>query len=232
MKKSIFLLAILSVFMIGTVSAQKPFSGTIVMKTEIVGLEDPAEVAQTTPDITYTISGNLSKSVLLQESASITSIVNGDKKVSYTVIEVTGLGKFYIEMTAAEFEEKFKLFDFQYEYLDETMEIAGYKAQKVILTVIDLETDEEESLILYVSKEISSDDLLNFAQYPGLKGFPLRTETELGEEYPGAKLIVEAKEIQKSSKIKAYEFLLPSDAQNLKESSPEIKRMFGMDPDE
>ena len=135
-------------------------------------------------------------------------------------------------MTAAEFEEKFKLFDFQYEYLDETMEIAGYKAQKVILTVIDLETDEEESLILYVSKEISSDDLLNFAQYPGLKGFPLRTETELGEEYPGAKLIVEAKEIQKSSKIKAYEFLLPSDAQNLKESSPEIKRMFGMDPDE
>ncbi|HPB57849.1 MAG TPA: hypothetical protein PLL49_05005, partial [Bacteroidales bacterium] len=133
MKKSIFLLAILSVFMIGTVSAQKPFSGTIVMKTEIVGLEDPAEVAQTTPDITYTISGNLSKSVLLQESASITSIVNGEKKVSYTVIEVTGLGKFYIEMTGAEFEEKFKLFDFQYEYLDETMEIAGYKAQKVIL---------------------------------------------------------------------------------------------------
>lgn len=231
MKKSIFLLAILSVFMIGTVTAQKPFSGTIVMKTEIVGLENPEEIAQNSPDITYTILGNLSKAVVLQEGASITEIVNGDKKVVYVVIEVTGMGKFYIEATTEEIEKKLKFTEYNYEYSDETMEIAGYKAQKVIVKTIDLETDEEGTMVLYVSKEINSGDLLNFSDYPGLEGFPLRTEVELGAEYPGAKTIIEAKEIKPSKKIKSYEFLLPSDAKNIKED-PDLMKMFGMNPDE
>ena len=231
MKKSIFLLAILSVFMIGSVVAQKPFSEKKEMKTEITGLEDPAGVAQKTPDVTYTILGNLSKSVILYEGVSVAEIVNGDKKVVYGLIEITGMGKFYLEMNEEQIQKKLKFVEYKYEYLDETMEIAGYKAQKVIVTMINLETDEETTVELYVSKEIASGDLLNFSDYPGLVGFPLRTEVELGEEYPGAKTIMEAKEIKPSKKIKSYEFLLPTDAKNLREQ-PELMKQLGMDPDE
>ncbi len=227
MKKLSLLLVALIVIATTTVLGQKPFSGTIKFKSQITGTEDPNVLSQTIPDMEMSVLGNLSMVVLPQEGVSITNIVNGDSKTSFTVIEITGMGKYYIETNEAEIKEKRKFYDFKYEYLDDTKVIAGYTCKKVKSTITDLETDEEEVIIYYVSNEISSNDLLNFTQYPGLVGFPLSIETPMGETAPGAIMVIEATEVLTSKKLKPIDFLLPSDAKNIKED-PELMKMFGM----
>lgn len=230
MKKLTLFLVALLVVAATTVSGQKPFSGTIKFKSQITGTDDPNILSQTIPDMEMTVFGNLSMIVMSQEGYSVTSITNGDRKISYNVIEITGMGKYYMETPESEINETRKFLEFNYEYLDETKEIAGYSCKKVKSTVVDLETDEEQYATYYVSTEISATALLNFVQYPGLVGFPLRIETSMGETAPDATIVIEATEVVLSKKIKAIDFLLPSDAKNIKED-PELMKMFGMSSD-
>lgn len=232
MKKfNLLLLAVVMIFAT-TVSAQKPFSGKIKYKTTITGTDDPSITSQTIPETEILILGNQSKSVSLQQFGSITSISNGDSKTVNVIYEFNGFGKFYMTMTDSLFKEQQKFISYKYDYLDETKQIAGYTCKKVICTQTNLETDEEKVINMYVSTEISNNDLLNFDQFAGLVGFPMSIETSYSEELPGAMVQVEVTEVDKTAKIKTLDFLLPADAEYVKDEKDLMKKLGIEQPEE
>lgn len=227
MKKLTLLVAAFLIVISATVTAQKPFSGTIKMKSQITGTEDPNVIANTPPEMETIVFGNKSKLIIKSEQANISVVVDGDTKKTYQIFDIPSIGVCYFESTEAELKSKQEFVQFKYEYLDEEKVIVGYTCKKVKLTITDLETDEEESVVFYVTKEISATDALNFTQFPGLVGFPLRIESSMEETAPGAMLIMEASEITLSELFSETDFALPANAKNIMENE-ELKTMFGI----
>jgi len=211
-----------------SLQAQKQFSGEIHFKTKIEGTDDPnlsASIESMTS--TVTILGNKAK--VLQnfgDMYSATFIWDGDKETSLYIIEVTGMGKYYKKTSAEETKEKLKFQDFSYSYENEYKEICGYKCQKVVATITNLEDDSTSETIFYVTPEIGSAKV-NGAQFPGLTGYPLLTMMPLTEYCEECMVTNEAIKIT-SKKIKDVEFLLPGDAKNI-DDAPQLKEMFGIE---
>lgn len=118
-----------------------------------------------------------------------------------------------------------------YNKTGEKMTIAGYECEKVIVTATDLETDEVDNVVLYVSTAINAGDAINFQQYPGLVGYPMRTEVKTNIDGTQVTVVVEATEVIANKKIKVVDFMLPSDAQDIK-TNPELMKMLGMGGDD
>lgn len=229
MKKQTRLFLIIAM-MICTVGAfaQKPFAGNITFEMSAEGSTDPniaAELAEQTME--YTVMGN-SYRMDMNQGVDVTTIVNGNSKTYTVIIGIPGYGKYYIQKTEEDIQKKQSTTKYDYNYTDETKTISGYTCKKVIVTVTDLETDEEDSAVLWVTSELGLGDDINFADHPGLKGYPLSTEvkTELNGE--NVTLITTATKIVPNKKVKATSFLLPSDAQDIKEAPDELKQMLGM----
>ncbi|MDX9891091.1 MAG: hypothetical protein RBS29_01175 [Bacteroidales bacterium] len=231
MKNLNLLVLALCVLFTTSLTAQKPFSGKIKYKTAITGTDDPSITSQSIPETEIIILGNQSKSVSKQEFGSITSISNGDTKTSHIIYEFNGFGKFYMTMTDSMIKAQQKFISLSYNYLEETKQIAGYTCKKVICTQTNLETDEEKIVTLYVSTEISNNDLLNYDQFIGLVGFPMSIETEYNEEIPGSKVLVEVIEVDKTFKVKSLDFLLPADAEFVKDEK-DLMRKLGIEAPE
>ncbi len=227
MKKISLLLITLVVLGTTTLLAQNTFSGVITFKTTITGTDDPNITSEQIPDNEIFVYGNFSKTIYKpQPGVIITSIVNGDSAKTDVVFEVPGHSPYVMETTMESLKEKLKLYDFKYVYTDEVKEIAGYKCKKVTCTVTDLETDEEENVVYYVSNDINNTDKLN-TQYPGLVGFPLRIEQEYGEEAPGAIVVLEASSINTTIKMTEVDFLLPANAEFVKDQEDLMKKLGG-----
>jgi hypothetical protein len=226
MKKISLLLLTIVVIFTTSIFAQKPFSGIITIKTTITGTDDPNITSQKIPDSEIFILGNFTKSVERpQDGVIITSILNGDSAKYDVVFEVPGHSPIIMEIRAEQIKEKMKLYDFKYEYTDEIKVIAGYNCKKVKCTITDLETDEEEIITYYVSNEISNSDRLNFINYPNLIGYPMRIEQEYGEEAPGAILVTEVSSINTVAKIDPIDFLLPSNAEYVKDQKELMQKL-------
>jgi hypothetical protein len=197
------------------------------VKSQIVGTDDPNVLANIPPDMETLVFGNKSKLIIKSEQANISVVVDGDTKKSYQIFDIPSIGVCYFETTETEIKSKQKFVDYKYQYTNEEKVILGYTCKKVKATITDLETDEEEFVIFYVTTEISSTDVLNFTQFPGLVGFPLRIESSMEETAPGAMLIMEAIEINKSDKLSESDFVLPANAKNVMEND-DLKKMFGI----
>ena len=109
--------------------------------------------------------------------------------------------------------------------------LAGYKCKKVIVTATDLETDEEESAVLWVTSELGLGDDINFFEHPGLKGYPLSTEVKTEMDGENVTLITQATKIVPNKKVKPTMFMLPSDAKDIKEAPDELKQMLHIGED-
>ena len=208
--------------------AQKPFAGTITFETTAEGTDDPnvaAELAEMTQEVT--IMGNNTKTVINQMGVGIINITNGDYKLATTIIEIPGYGKYYIEREEADIKKSLETTKQEFEYTSETREIAGYNCKKVIVTVTDLETDEEDSAVLWVTTELGVGDDINFYDQPGLKGYPLRTEIKTEIDGENVTLCTTATSVTPDKKIKPTMFLLPSDAKSFKDAPDELKQMLG-----
>lgn len=234
MKKQISLwIAVIMLFGTLTMFAQKPFAGSIKFEYKAEGSNDPNVAAQFA-DVSQEVfvMGNNTKTVIDQMGAGIIQISNGDYKTSTTIIDIPGLGKYYIELEAADIQKKFETVKIDYEYTEETQDIAGYKCKKVIEKITDLESDEESSLTLWVTSDLMTGDDINFSTYPGLKGYPLGLE--MPQEINGEELTViqKATAVTPSKKVKSSSFLRPSDAINLKDASDDVKQMLGYSDDE
>ncbi len=227
MKKLNVLFLAVIVILSFTVSAQKQFSGKIKYKTTITGTDDPSITSQELPETDILVLGNQSKSVSITQFGSITNITDGNTKTSNIIYEFNGFGKFYMIITDSLIKEQSKLISLKYEYTDETKQVAGYTCKKVKCTQTNLETDEETVVILYVSNEISNNDLLNFDQFIGLVGFPMIIESPYNEEIPGAMVHLEVSEVDTAFKVKSIDFLLPSDAVYVKDEQ-ELRKKLGI----
>jgi len=208
-----------------TLQAQKSFSGEIVFETKIDGTDD-LNLLSSFENFTTTVSilGNKSKSVTRpNEMALITQVWDGDKGTSAMVIELMGMGKVYKKWDAEQHKERLKFSEFNFSYENEFKDILGYKCQKVVATITNLEDDSQMERILYITKEIGAAKL-NGADLPGLDGFPLLTTTPLDEYCEGCTITMEATKIA-PKKIKDVDFLLPSDAKNI-DDEPELKEML------
>lgn len=230
MKKQITLwLAVIMLF--GTISmfAQKPFAGTIVFETTAEGTDDPnvaAQLAEMSEEVT--ILGNNTKTAINQMGVGIINITNGDYKLVTTIIDIPGYGKYYIEQEEADINKKFETTKMDFNYTTDTKEIAGYNCKKVIITATDLESDEESSIVLWVTEELMTGEQINFSTYPGLKGYPLRVEIKQDVNGEELTIIQTAKTITPNKKVKASNFLRPSDSTPIKDAPAELKAMFGM----
>lgn len=230
MKKQITLwMAVIMLF--GTISmfAQKPFAGTIVFETTAEGTDDPnvaAQLSELSQEVT--ILGNNTKTAINQMGVGIINITNGDYKLVTTVIDIPGYGKYYIEKEEADIKKSFETTKMEFDYTTETKEIAGYNCKKVVLNMTDLESDEESSMVLWVTDELLTGDQINFSNYPGLKGYPLRVEVKQDINGEELTIIQTAKTITPSKKVKASNFLRPSDSTPMKDAPDELKSAFGI----
>ena len=213
--------------------AQKPFAGTIIFETTAEGTDDPniaAQLAELSEEVT--IMGNNTKTAINQMGMGIINITNGDYKLVTTVIDIPGYGKYYIEQEGADVDKKFETTKMDFDYTTETRDIAGYTCKKVNLTITDLESDEESSAVLWVTDGLMTGEQINFSTYPGLKGYPLRVEVSQDINGESLTLIQTATTITPSKKVKASNFLRPSDSTPMKDAPAELKAAFGMGEEE
>jgi len=225
-------MAVVMMGFMALVSAQKPFAGTIKFHTHIEGTDDPNITSQGESDYSVQIFGNYIKTVRsIQEGFGITSITNGDAKNAVVILDIMGMGKYYIETPAEKFQEKMKNLNCTYDHTGEKKNIAGYECEKVNVTITDMETDESESAVAYVSTAINSGADINFQQFPKLNGYPMRIEQKQDIDGTEVTIIIEATEVLPSKKIKQVDFLMPADAQDIK-TNPELMKMLGMGGDD
>jgi hypothetical protein len=233
MKKQIsFFMTIAMVVLTLGAFAQKPFAGTITFEKTATGTTNPniaAALAEQT--VVYTVMGNNYR-VDANVGIDISVISNGTAKTVTTVFSIPGYGKYYMKQTGEKIAEAMSKIKQEFEYKDDTKTICGYNCKKVIVKVTDLETDEEDSAVLWVTSELGLGDDINFAEYPGLKGYPLCTEATTEIEGEEVTVITTATQVTPSKKVKATEFLLPSDAKDFKDAPEDLKQMLGMSDDE
>lgn len=231
MKKVCLIMAVVMMGFVALVSAQKPFAGTIKMHTHIEGTDDPNILSQGESDYSIQIFGNYTKTVVSQEGFGVTSITNGDAKTAVSIIEIMGMGKYYVEMSAEKIQDAIKNTKYDYNKTGEKKMIAGYEAEKVVVTETDLETDESKTFVVYISQGLNTGDDINFMETPGLAGYPLRTEVKRDIDGTEITIITEAAEVIPSKKIKQVDFLMPSDAQDI-HTNPQLMKMLGMGGDD
>lgn len=220
-------------FGVVTTFAQKPFAGTITFETTAEGTDDPniaAQLAEMSQEVI--VMGNNTRTNMSQPGIDVISIANGDYNLKTTVIDIPGYGKYYIEQGAEELKKTFDKVKFDYKYTDETRTIAGYNCKKVDVTATDLESDEENTLVLWVTEDLMTGPNINFGDYPGLKGYVMRTEVKRTLEGNDITIIVQATSVKPDKKVKPTTFLRPSDAKSFDEAPEDLKKMLGVGGDD
>ena len=232
MRKVRFLMVIVMMIFSVSLMAQKPFAGTITFEMSAEGCSDPnitAELAEQSME--YTVMGSNYR-MEMSQGIDVITIANGTNKTYTVILGIPGYGKYYIQQDEAAVQKKLATTKFDYNYSDEEKTISGYKCKKVVVTATDLETDEEETAVLWVTNELGLGDDINFFEHPGLKGYPLSTEVKTEMNGENVTLTTTATKIVPNKKVKSTMFLLPSDAKDIKEAPDELKQMLHLGEDE
>ena len=227
-----FLMVIVMMILSVSVMAQKPFAGKITFEMSAEGCSDPnvaAELAE--QSLEYTVMGSNYR-MEMSQGIDVVTIANGTNKTYTVILGIPGYGKYYIQQNEEDVNKKMSTTKFDYNYTNEEKTISGYKCKKVIVTATDLETDEEESAVLWVTSELGLGDDINFFEHPGLKGYPLSTEVKTEMNGEDVTLITQATKIVPNKKVKPTMFMLPSDAKDIKEAPDELKQMLNMGGDD
>lgn len=215
-----------------TLFAQKPFVGDISFALSAEGTTDVNVTAQLASiNSTITVMGNCTKNVVSAQGVGQIQITNGDYNTVLSVLDLSSMnyGKYYVEMNKDSIEKEFATQKFDYNYTQEEKTIAGYKCNKVVVTTTDLESDEQTTQTLWVTNDLMLGDNINFSTYPGLKGFPLRTEVKQEDADGNSFTVVqEATTITPNKKVKSTNFLRPADAKPISEAPAEVKQMMGI----
>jgi beta-glucosidase-like glycosyl hydrolase len=214
-----------------SVMAQKPFAGNITFEMSAEGCSNPniaAELAEQSME--YTVMGNNYR-MEMSQGIDVVTIANGTNKTYTVILGIPGYGKYFIQQSEEDINKKMATTKFDYNYTEEEKTISGYKCKKVVVTATDLETDEEETAVLWVTNELGLGDEINFFEHPGLKGYPLATEVKTEMDGENVTLITQATKIVPNKKVKATMFMLPSDAKDIKEAPDELKQMLHLDED-
>jgi hypothetical protein len=223
------LLLVATVLFTLNISAQKQFAGILKLKMDLEGESiDASMKAQYPITSEMKVLNNKTRTDMGSGGFVFTIITDGDNNKNYQILDLSAssMGIYYGESPATNDKQKF---DFQYDKNDKKT-IAGLECYKVTCTVTDLETDEMQEVIMYISDDFLPD--FKSTEFTGFKGFPLYTrikgETD-GSPYFQTTEVIEIKE---NKKIKPITFLLPSGAVPFDQMPAEVKAMFRMGNDD
>ena len=229
MKKILLPLVAIVLFAMN-ISAQKQFTGIVKSQVRIEGENIDASIKSQFPMMQETkVLDSKTRMDINQGGIGITIITDTEKGKIYQIFDfsVAAMGVYYLEKNIA--HEKTN-FDYKYDKNDKKT-VAGIECYKVTCTVTDLETDETEEIIMYISDSFLPD--YKDPQFDGLKGFPLYTKMKKKILDSDCFMITEITEIKADKKIKPVNFLLPSNAVPADQAPDEIKAMLlGSDDDE
>ena len=219
--KKILLISLVVAFGM-SLAAQKPFAGTVTYTTTFTGTTDANILAQNGTELVYKVLDNKMKMEQKSE-VGVEMIMNGDNGTIVTVIDLTalGFGKYISKDTVN--KDGLSKYDYAVDK-NNTKTILNYNCYKVVCTTTDLETDETEEAILYVTEDFIPN--AKNAQYPGLSGFVMYAEQYIGTQ--DVTVIQEVSAIAPNKKIKAVDFFSPSDAIPFSEMPDEVKKGLGI----
>ncbi len=197
------------------------FQGEITFEITYPGSDlEPAQRAQLPSKATLFVMDNYSKMVIQQGMAEITQITDGNRRTKTTMISAQGIKKYFTqteeELMAQEDDQNLV----SVEEKEETKEIAGYTAKKIVATFKN-EYGETETLTMFYTPEIGNRSL-NFDN-PYMKeidGLVLEYEVKQGEN----SMVYSAVEIEEK-RLRETDFLIPADFEKLTE---EERQQMGM----
>ena len=199
--------------------AQKPFAGTVKFETKYEGETNP-QLHIPTEQI-QTIFENKMKTSLY--NGLLRTIQDGDSLTITYLFDIPGFGRIGNTSSREVNEENLLKSTFFYTERTDSKNICKYECKGYDVTCIILNEDDDEDeaveikFIVYTTKAIGKDDNINAFSFPGLSGYPLYTEFEKD----GVKTIIQAKEVKKG-KVKAVDFLIPSDYRMLSDEEWEF----------
>ncbi|MFO8053979.1 MAG: hypothetical protein R6U19_02305 [Bacteroidales bacterium] len=205
-----FIFSACSIFQGG---GSKDFQGKITYKITYPGVDmEPAQKAQLPSKATVYVMDNYSKMEMHQGMAKITQLIDGSARTKTIMISAQGMNKYYTQ-TEEQIEAQNADIDIvSTEKKDETKEIAGYTAKKIVVEYKN-EYDETETLTMYYTPEIGN-KAINFDNpyMKNIDGMVLEYEIVQGE----TSMLYTAEEIE-PKKLKESDFLVPSDYEKLTE---------------
>lgn len=225
MKRITLLLTTFCLLLTMSLSAQKPFAGTVKFETRAEGNVDPNVKSHFPAEETVTVMESIEMQTSSGQGINQVSIENAQKNQITIMVDLTAMGEgmYYLTKTIG----KPKNMDYKYEAdKSDTKTILGYNCYKVKCTITNLEDDETTEVIYYVS-----DDFLPNHKHvgePGFTGYPLMTITQVEDGEYVYQLIREAKEIKANKKVKDVTFMLPSTAKPYTEAPEMFQEGFLM----
>ena len=200
--------------------AKKPFEGTITYKITYPDMDLDPQTASMLPKVAIVkVKDEWIKSSIIMGQGSQASMYNTETHTAYNLLDMMGQ-KFVIKSTEEEIKEELESFQTSVEKTDETKEIAGYKAQKAIVTVKDKTEKEYELTVWYTDEiEISKMNMMN-PMFKDIEGTMLQYEIRTGQ----GNMMFTATNIDKGSVSKS-EFEIADDYKEVTEE--ELRSMFG-----
>ena len=142
--------------------AQKPFAGNITFEATSPDCSDPNIASQLAEESQEIIVMGNNWRMNMSMGIDVIIISNGNSKTLTTIFDIPGYGKYYNKVTAEKLQEATANIKRDYEYTDETKSVSGYNCKKVLVKVTNLETDEENTDVLWVTNELGlGDDIRN-----------------------------------------------------------------------
>lgn len=220
MKKNLtFNLLLLTIFALSSFQTfAKEFKGVITYKIAIEGTSVTDEMRNMMPKtMTMTIMGNKSKSEMVMSMGKTTSISDGDKKETITLMDMMGQ-KIAIKSNSDEINAEIaKSPKMKVEITGETKDILGYSCKKAVVT----NPEDNSEIYVFFTDELGS-NYLNFdnPMFKDINGAML--EFEIPNEQFTMKF--SAVSVEKKN-VNASEFEIP-DGYQIK-TKEEMQGMFG-----
>ncbi len=210
----VFVMSSCSIFQGG---GKKEFKGEITYKITYPDQDlEPAIKAQLPTQAKMYVMGNYAKVVRSMGMIDIVQVIDGEAKTVTMMIAGSGQKK-YITLTEEQINAQNAEIEISgVEKTDETKEIAGYTAHKVVGSY-ENEYGETTENVYWVAPEIGN-EALNFSDpmLKGIDGVSLEYTEKLGEYT----MKLTASEI-KETKLKETDFLVPDDYEKFTEEEME-----------
>lgn len=212
MKKISLLLAL--IFSIG-LFAQDDFSGIISYEISYEDMNDQMKQMESMlpKSMTVEIKDGMSKTIQPNAMGGETIVISDNNSgESLTLMNMMG-NKIALKTEKEDLEDAQEENDIEIEYLDETMEIAGYECKKALITA----NDGSEVVVYYTNELPSANVSSNIKQ---IDGFPM--QMEISQEM--FTMITKVTEVNET-KVKKIKMEVPSDY-DLK-TKEELQKMMG-----
>jgi hypothetical protein len=223
MKKYVFLFLIINYsLLISNFSyAQNSFKGSITYGITYEGTIEPAVLAQLPAEIEFKVFENKIKMDANQGGVFISTIKDGDKKTTTTLMDIQMLGKkIMMKITPEQIQQSLdKLPPSTIKYYDETKEIAGYKCKKGEL-ITKNDEGKETAAVFYYTEELGIGDKNFDGMFKDVKGTLMEYQENTGEI---AKKFVVTK--VKKGKVSEKDFLIPTGYEEM--TQEQLMEMFG-----